>query len=72
MVVGSNPTRAQRLFLFLRVGHFLSRAVAQKVLFGMFIQHFDFTYTQTMKHRHNHDSDSTAQCTCTLIQSDYF
>ena len=35
---GFESHRGQKFFLFLRVGHFLSRPSAQKVLFGIFIR----------------------------------
>ena len=34
----SNSNSGQRFFLFLRVGQFLSRAIAQKILFWIFIR----------------------------------
>ena len=37
-VVGSNPTGVRDFFSFSVWAHFLSRAIAQKVLFGIFIR----------------------------------
>ena len=40
---GFEPHRGQRVFLFLHLGPFLSRATAQKVLFGIFIRALQLT-----------------------------
>ena len=43
-VVGSNPTGDTDLFSFSVLAHFLSRAIAQKVLFGTILEHFNLPH----------------------------
>ena len=40
-VLGSNPTDIRDFFFFSAWVHFLSKAIAQKILFGILIQHFN-------------------------------
>ena len=41
---GSIPTEIRDFFSFSVWAHFLSRVVAQKILFGKFIQHFNMKH----------------------------
>ena len=48
-VVSSNPTCVRDFFSFSVWAHFLSRAIAQKVAFGIFIQNFELPINISVK-----------------------